>query len=60
MVTVGGYGGVACCLFVVTDLHTYPQPDEEVLRLDVPVDDVLGVAVGQRLRELQDVLYWGG
>lgn len=51
---------MACCLFVVTDLHTYPQPDEEVLRLDVPVDDVLGVAVGQRLRELQDVLYWGG
>ena len=30
--------------------------DEEVLGLDVAVDDVLRVAVGQRLGQLQDVL----
>lgn len=30
--------------------------DEEVLRLDVSVDDVLGMAVGEGLRQLQDVL----
>lgn len=32
------------------------MPNEEVLGLDVPVDDVLRVAVAEGPRKLQDVL----
>lgn len=39
----------------VCDLEVPAQADEQVLRLDVAVDDVLGVAVGQGARQLRDV-----
>ena len=39
----------------VGDLDLALRPDEEVLRLDVAVDDVLRVAVGQGLAEVGDV-----
>lgn len=38
----------------VGDLEVVVEADEEVLRLDVPVDDVLAVAVEQRAGQLRD------
>ena len=42
----------------VSSPRTYAGAEEEVLRLDVAVDDVLGVAVLERARHLQDELYF--
>lgn len=39
----------------VTQLEPSLEPQQKVLRLQVPVYDVLGVKVLQRPRELQDV-----
>ena len=44
----------------VSSPRTYAGAEEEVLRLDVAVDDVLGVAVLEGARHLQDELCVGG
>ena len=41
----------------VSNLEVPPQPQQQVFRLDVTVDDLLGVTVHEDISQLEYVLY---